>query len=129
VDLRFEHSVNHIRHACKLQLQSKSSALGSQPGRQIAHYLYEASLMRTPRLPRKARPILWRRDYEAAQKVLAEVADDERFLALLQELKEYERRHPAADLRRVVQWAEYVFVPMLVAGVANARRWSDRQAA
>ena len=37
-------------------------------------------------LIRKARPILWRRDYEAARKVVAHALrtlDDERFLALL----------------------------------------------
>lgn len=82
-------------------------------------------MLRTPSPPRKARPILWRRDYDAARNVLSQVADDDRFLALLHELKEYERRHPASELRRVVQWAECVFVPMLMAAGSDARRWSD----
>jgi hypothetical protein len=78
---------------------------------------------------RKARPILWMRDYEAAKSRLLLInkgADgDERFLALLSELTDYERRNPSVELARVVEWAECVFVPVLRAGSEPARRWSD----
>lgn len=78
---------------------------------------------------RKARPILWKRDYDAAKGRLLLIgtgADgDERFLALLSELTDYERRNPSLELARVVEWAECVFVPVLRVGSEPARRWSD----
>lgn len=78
---------------------------------------------------RKARPILWKRDYEAAKGQLRSIAKgmdgDERFLALLSELTDFERRNPSVELARVVEWAECVFVPDLRIGSDPARRWSD----
>jgi hypothetical protein len=78
---------------------------------------------------RKARPFLWKRDYDAAKAqllLIAKGADgDERFLALLSELTDYERRNPCVELTRVVEWAECVFVPVLRMGSDPARRWSD----
>lgn len=78
---------------------------------------------------RKARPILWKRDYEAAKGRLLLInkgADgDERFLALLSELTDFEHRHAALELARFVEWAECVFVPALRVGTEPARRWSD----
>jgi hypothetical protein len=78
---------------------------------------------------RKARPILWNRDYEAAKDrllLITKGADgDERFMALLSELTDYERRNPSVELDRVVEWAECVFVPVLRVGSEPARRWSD----
>ena len=78
---------------------------------------------------RKARPILWMRDYEAAKSRLLVINKgpdgDERFLALLSELTDYERRNPSVELARVVEWAECVFVPVLRLGSEPARRWSD----
>ncbi|HTS53837.1 MAG TPA: hypothetical protein VMH26_11225 [Burkholderiales bacterium] len=81
---------------------------------------------------RRARPILWKRDYEAAKGqllLIAKGADgDERFLALLSELTNYERRNPSVELARVVEWAECVFVPVLRIGSDPTRRWSDGDA-
>jgi hypothetical protein len=78
---------------------------------------------------RRARAILWTRDYEAAKGRLLLIqkgADgDDRFLALLSELTDYERRNPAVELTHVVEWAECVFVPVLRVGSEPARRWSD----
>ena len=78
---------------------------------------------------RRARPILWRRDYEAAKHRLLLIHKgtdgDERFLALLSELTDYERRNPAVDLASAAEWAECVFVPVLRVGSDPARRWSD----
>jgi hypothetical protein len=78
---------------------------------------------------RKARPILWKRDYDAAKGQLSSIAKgadgDERFLALLSELTHYERRNPSVELSRFVEWAECVFVPVLRVGSDPARRWSD----
>jgi hypothetical protein len=79
-------------------------------------------------LIRKARPILWRRDYEGARKVVAHALrtlDDERFLALLAELADYDKRRPVSDFTRVVEWAECVFVPVLEIEGQSLRRWSD----
>ena len=84
--------------------------------------------IRPRNLIRKARPIHWRRDYEAARTLVAHALrslDDERFLALLAELSEYERRRPAADVSRVVEWAECVFVPVVEVDGQPLRRWSD----
>ena len=78
---------------------------------------------------RRARPILWKRDYEAAKNRLLLIHEgvdgDQRFLALLSELTDYERRNPAVDLTRAVDWAECVFVPVLRLDSEPARRWSD----
>jgi len=78
---------------------------------------------------RRARPILWTRDYEAAKGRLLLIqkgADgDDRFLALLSELTDYERLNRSVELARVVEWAECVFVPVLRVGSEPARRWSD----
>jgi hypothetical protein len=84
--------------------------------------------IRPPNLIRRARPILWRRDYEAARTLVANALrslDDERFLALLAELTDYERRKPHADVARVVEWAECVFIPVLEVEGQPLRRWSD----
>lgn len=77
---------------------------------------------------RCSRPILWRRDYEAAQEIVAHAAsslDDARLLALLRELGEYQRRQASSDFSRIVEWAELVFVPLLMLGIEQPRRWSD----
>jgi hypothetical protein len=82
--------------------------------------------MRLRNLTRRARPILWRRDYDAARTLIAHALrslDDERFLALLAELSDYERRRP--DAARVVEWAECVFVPVVKVDGQCLRRWSD----
>ncbi|HTT38398.1 MAG TPA: hypothetical protein VMH32_12115 [Burkholderiales bacterium] len=77
----------------------------------------------------RARPILWRRDYEAARKLVKQTAasadDDERFLALLEAVHEYERNRPSVELLRIVDWAECVFVPAIPGDTERARRWSD----
>ena len=78
---------------------------------------------------KRARPILWKRDYDAAKDRLLMIAKgvdgDQRFLALLSELTDYERRNPSMDMTRAVEWAECVFVPVLRIGSDPARRWSD----
>ena len=79
-------------------------------------------------LVRKSRPILWHRDYEAARKLVAQalrMLDDERFLALLTELADYDKRRPLGDFTRVEEWAECVFVPVLEMEGQALRRWSD----
>jgi len=84
--------------------------------------------IRPRNLVRRARPILWRRDYEAARTLVARALrtlDDERFLALLAELTDYEKRRPLAEAMRVVDWAECVFVPVLAHDGQPLRRWSD----
>jgi hypothetical protein len=84
--------------------------------------------MRPRNLVRKARAILWRRDYEAARTLVAHALrslDDERFLALLAELSDYEKRRPHADFTRVVEWAVCVFVPVLELEGRSLKRWSD----
>ena len=84
--------------------------------------------IRPRHLARRARPILWRRDYDAARTLVAQALrslDDERFLALLNELADYEKRRPLADAMRVVEWAECVFVPALAGDGRPLRRWSD----
>jgi hypothetical protein len=84
--------------------------------------------IRPRNLIRRARPILWRRDYEQARTLVAQALrslDDERFLALLGELTDYDRRRPSADVSRVVEWAECVFVPVLEIDGQPLRRWSD----
>ena len=77
----------------------------------------------------RARPILWRRDYEAARKLVKRTAqasgDDERFLALLEAVQDYERNRPGVELLRIVDWAECVFVPFLPGDTERSRRWSD----
>jgi len=81
--------------------------------------------IRPRNLVRRARPILWRRDFEAARTLVARALrtlDDERFLALLAELSDYEKRR---DAMRVVDWAECVFVPVLAHDGQPLRRWSD----
>ena len=79
--------------------------------------------------PSRARPILWRRDYEAARQLVAQAAqsstDDERFLALLEAVHDYERNRPGVELLRIVDWAECVFVPFLPGDTERSRRWSD----
>jgi hypothetical protein len=81
---------------------------------------------------RKARPILWRRDYEAAKTVLIQVAtsspDDARFLGLLRAVYDYERSGPSLELLRIVELAECVFVPTIPGDDARSRRWSDELA-
>jgi hypothetical protein len=77
---------------------------------------------------RKARPILWRRDYEAAKSVLiraAADASDERFMGLLRAVHDYERSGPHLELSRIVELAECVFVPALTGDYERSRRWSD----
>lgn len=77
---------------------------------------------------RTARPILWERDYEAARTVLiraANNASDERFLALLQAVHDYERKGSKLELLRIVEMAECVFVPALTGDHERSRRWSD----
>jgi len=78
---------------------------------------------------KKARPILWRRDYEAAKTVLIEVAttspDDARFLGLLRAVYDYERSGPGLELLRIVELAECVFVPAIPGDDQRSRRWSD----
>jgi len=77
---------------------------------------------------RKARAIVWRRDYEAARTLMAGAMrslDDDRFLALLAELSDYEKRRPLGDAMRVVEWAEFVFVPALARDGEPLRRWTD----
>jgi hypothetical protein len=77
---------------------------------------------------RKARPILWQRDYEAAKSVLIRAAansSDERFMGLLQALHDYERSGPNLELSRIVELAECVFVPVLTGDHERSRRWSD----
>jgi len=84
--------------------------------------------IRPRNLIRRARPILWQRDYEAARTLVANALrtlDDERFLALLAELTDYEKRKPQADVTRVVEWAECVFIPVLGLEGQPLRRWSD----
>jgi hypothetical protein len=51
--------------------------------------------------------------------------DDDRFLALLGALTEYEKHRPLADAMRVVEWAECVFVPAIGGDGRPLRRWSD----
>lgn len=81
---------------------------------------------------RKARSILWRRDYEAAKSVLIQVAttspDDARFLGLLRAVYDYERSGPRVELLRIVELAECVFVPTIPGDDARSRRWSDEPA-
>ena len=78
---------------------------------------------------RRARPILWQRDYEAAKAVLSHAAssssDDERFLCLLRALYDYERKGAHFELARIVELAEWVFVPALSNPQERSRRWSD----
>jgi hypothetical protein len=81
---------------------------------------------------KKARPILWRRDYEAARGALLDVAtkspDDERFFALLSAVHDFERTRPSVELLRIVELAECVFIPGLPAEEERSRRWSDASA-
>jgi hypothetical protein len=78
---------------------------------------------------KKARPILWKRDYDAAKTVLVQVAttspDDERFLALLRTVYDFERARPSLELLRIVELAECVFVPGVPGDDERSRRWSD----
>jgi len=77
---------------------------------------------------KKARPILWQRDYEAAKSVLiraAANASDERFMGLLQAVHDYERDGANLELSRIVELAECVFVPALTGDEERSRRWSD----
>jgi len=78
---------------------------------------------------KKARPILWKRDYDAAKRVLVQVAttspDDERFLALLRVVYDFERARPSLELLRIVELAECVFVPGVPGEDERSRRWSD----
>lgn len=78
---------------------------------------------------KKARPILWRRDYEAARGALVQIAttspDDDRFFALLRAVHDFERTRPSAELLRIVELAECVFVPGLPAQEERSRRWYD----
>jgi hypothetical protein len=79
----------------------------------------------------KARPILWRRDYEAARQLLKASAtgsdDDNRFLALLDAVYDYERNRPSVELLRIVEWAECVFIPGMPGDQDRSRRWSDSE--
>jgi hypothetical protein len=78
---------------------------------------------------RKVRPILWRKDYDAAKTALIEVAttspDDARFLGLLRAVYDYERSGPSFELLRIVELAECVFVPAIPGADQRSRRWSD----
>ena len=74
---------------------------------------------------KKARPILWQRDYEAAKTALISLSDDERFLGLLRAVYDYEHNRPNLELLRIVELAECVFVPALTGDHERARRWSD----
>ena len=81
---------------------------------------------------KKARPILWRRDYEAARDALKEIAtaspDDERFFSRLRAVHDYERTRPSVELLRIVELAECVFIPGLPGEEERSRRWSDATA-
>jgi hypothetical protein len=81
----------------------------------------------------KARPLVTRRDYELARKLVLRYVrqseaerDWDRTKALLREIAQYERSRKGDDLARsVVIWAEGVFVnSALYAG--PRRRWLDR---
>ena len=86
--------------------------------------------IRPQHLVRRARPILWRRDYDAARALVAKALrslDDARFLALQGELSKYVMRRPLADAMRVVEWSECVFVPVIGGEGRPLRRWSDTE--
>jgi hypothetical protein len=81
--------------------------------------------------PRRARPVVTKRDYELARKLLLQYVrqteaqrDWERTKALLREVAEYERHRRAHDPEHTVIWAECVFVRRaFYAG--PRRRWLD----
>jgi hypothetical protein len=81
---------------------------------------------------KRARPIFWKRDYEAAKVVLVRVtrdsAGDERFLSLLRVVYDYERNPRSVELSRIVELAECVFVPGIPGDDLRLRRWSDTAA-
>jgi hypothetical protein len=86
------------------------------------------AMIRTMPALRRARPILWMRDYDAAKQLVRQALiqlDDERLLALLRELADFERARPVVDLGRIVEWAECVFVPVIAFDGRSSRRWSD----
>lgn len=88
---------------------------------------------RTRPLAPKARPLVTKRDYELARKLVLRYVrqseaerDWDRTKALLREIAQYERDRKGDDLgRSVVIWAQGVFVnTSLYAG--PRRRWLDR---
>jgi hypothetical protein len=89
---------------------------------------------RTRPLAAKARPLVTRRDYELARKLVLRYVrqseaerDWERTKALLREIAQYERARKSEDAASVVIWAQGVFVnSALYAG--PRRRWLDRPA-
>ena len=81
---------------------------------------------------RMARPILSKRDYTAAKKLLriramtfSVVLEAERLEALIRELTYYEDRCAEADAGWAIGWAECTLLPALEDGAAPHRRWSD----
>src|SRR5262249_51398051 len=90
---------------------------------------------RTRPLAGKARPLVTRRDYELARKLVLQYVrqteaerDWDRTKALLREIAQYERNRRSDDSpQAVVIWAQGVFVnSALYAG--PRRRWLDRPA-
>jgi hypothetical protein len=88
---------------------------------------------RTRPLPGKARPLVTKRDYELARKLVLQYVrqseaerDWDRTKALLREIAQYERnRRSDESAQSVVIWAQGVFVnSALYAG--PRRRWLDR---
>ena len=88
---------------------------------------------RTRFISSKARPLVTRRDYELARKLVLKYVrqseaerDWDRTKALLREIAQYERLRKSQDSERsVVIWAQGVFVnSALYAG--PRRRWLDR---
>jgi hypothetical protein len=85
-------------------------------------------------LAAKARPLVTRRDYELARKLVLRYVrqseaerDWERTKALLREIAQYERARKGEEATSVVIWAQGVFVnSALYAG--PRRRWLDRPA-
>src|SRR5262245_53177329 len=88
---------------------------------------------RTRPLLAKARPLVTKRDYELARKLVLSYVrqseaerDWERTKALLREIAHYENARKADDRgSRVVIWAEGVFVKSALYG-GPRRRWLDR---
>lgn len=88
---------------------------------------------RTRPVPGKARPLVTKRDYELARKLVLQYVrqteaerDWDRTKALLREIAQYERNRKSEDSAlAVVIWAQGVFVnSALYAG--PRRRWLDR---
>lgn len=82
---------------------------------------------------RMARPILTRREYDEAKKLLRErvrtfaiVLEAERLEALIRELTHYEDRCAETGAGWTVDWAEYTFLPNVEDSGTPHRRRSDR---